>query len=92
MFMHKVGSHGNRKVIDFGLLNAHTTSTEANYPGTLATAEKVPYDWKIFTYLDLVQGYFYITICGVLQKLFSLKWRERAPSIDVCVRGGEQVR
>lgn len=77
MFLQKASQKGVRKVVDFRLLNAYALTWKTNFLGTLATIRMVPTEWRVYTSIDLSQGYFHIPVCEMLSLLFAFECQEK---------------
>lgn len=74
MFLRKTNQLAIRKVADFRLLNAYARTWKTHFPRTLATFRVIPVNWKVYTSIDILQGYFHILVCEVLSSLFAFEY------------------
>eukprot|EP00210_Caulerpa_lentillifera_P001637 g1575.t1 len=62
-----------RPLNDYRQLNRYCTSWTTTFPGTIATIRKVPSTWKIFTLIDLLDGFHQIGVDAELSCLFGFE-------------------
>ena len=63
-----------RPTIDLRLVNQYSETWRNVNPGVLATLRQIPHHWRVFTLLDLAQGFFHSPIDRDLQQLFGFEW------------------
>lgn len=62
-----------RKTVDYRVLNSYCSPWTTARTIIHRVLESIPKEWKIFSVLDLEQGFFQLKICPALQALFAFK-------------------